>query len=250
MSTITPIHTACKKCVFADYQNNSQVGCSIGYLEKYRNINAHILEVYDEEKEFYVINEKKCLCYREDSWFEQHDMKNSSLEDKIAKVQETNHLHYLLVVNLLDFSDDDLTQTIKQISELSVKPQKIIFVRYVSNKSFEFKVLSDLLKSSNLNCAWRIQSMIDDSFTYKGILHNIVNLNKGYRFVLSVENPTENLDNMISYADNKIYNELGALHVVSNDNRSATLFSAPSYRFSLLVESKNILEDLEHVTII
>lgn len=250
MSTIAPIHTCCKKCVFADYKNNSQIGCAIGYLDKYRAINAHILEAYDEEKEFYVINEKKCLGYRENSWFKQYDMENASLAEKIAKVQEINHLHYLLVINLYSFSENDLRQIVKEISQLSVQPQKIIFVRYITNKLFDFNMLSNLLKEYNLNCKWRIQSMIDESINYPDILHNIVNLNKGFRFILSIQNPTFNLDNIVSYADQKVYGDLESLHVVSNSSRSFTLFSASSYRFSLLIESKNILEDLEHITII
>lgn len=248
MSTIASIHTACKKCVFADYKNNSQVGCSIGYLEKYRNINATILEAYDEEKEFYIINDKKCLCYRENSWFNQYNMQNSTIEEKIVKVKESNHLHYLLVINLYNFKYNDLTKIAQDIANLSVKPQKIIFVRYANNKDFEFKVLNDLLKQSNLNCSWRIQSMIDDSLDYGQILHNIVSMNKGYRFILSVKNPTSDMNNIISYADNRVYGELGSLHATSNKDKSAILFSAPSYRFSLLIEGKNILEDdIEHI---
>lgn len=250
MSTIAPIHTACKKCVFASYNNNSQTGCSIGYLEKYKNINATILEVYDEEKEFYVINDKKCLCYREDSWFKEKNMENSSLEEKISKIKEENHLHYLMVINLYNFNDDELRRITQEISNLSVKPQKIIFIRYSNNKSFEFKVLSSLLKETNLNCKWRIQSMIDDSLNYNEILHNIINMNKNYRFILSIKEPSSNINSLISYTDNRVHDELGSVHIVSNSDGSIKLFSAPSYRFSLLIESKNILEDPEYATII
>lgn len=247
MSTIATVHTACKKCVFADYKNNSQVGCSIGYLEKYKNINATILEAYDEEKEFYIINDKKCLCYREDSWFKKYDMEHSTLQEKIEKVKETNHLHYLLVINLYNFNDSDLTKITQEITNLSVKPQKIIFVRYANNKTFEFKVLSDLLKQSNLKCSWRIQSMIDNSLEYDQILHNIVSMNKGYRFIVSIKNPASDIDNIISFANNKVYEDLEALHVVANKDKSCILFSAPSYRFSLLIEGKNILDNIEYI---
>lgn len=247
MSTIASIHTACKKCVFAEYNNNSQVGCSIGHLEKYRNINATILEAYDEEKEFYIINEKKCLCYRENSWFTKYDMEHSTLQEKIAKVKETNYLHYLLVINLYDFNADDLTKITNEIKSLPIKPQKIIFVRYSNNKTFEFNVLNDVLKQSNLKCSWRIQSMIDNSLNYDQILHNIVSMNKGYRFIVSIKNPTSDIHKIISFANNKVYEALEALHVVANNDKSCILFSAPSYRFSLLIEGKNILDNIEYV---
>lgn len=250
MSTITPVHTSCKNCVFADYSGNSQTGCSIDYLEKYRNINATILEAYDEEKEFYVINGKKCLCYRENSWFKQYDMEASPLQDKINKVKEQNHLHYLLVINLYNFSDENLQTAVQEISQLSVKPQKIIFIRYMKNRSFEFNVLNSMLKESGLDCRWRIQSMIDDSLTHEQILHNIVNINKNYRFIVSVKEPASNIEDIVNYADKTVYEELGSLHVLSNKDQTITLFSAPSYRFSLLVEHKNILEDPTYVNIV
>lgn len=250
MSTITPVHTACKKCVFAEYKGNSQTGCATDYLNKYRNIGAEIIEVYDDTCEFYVINEKKCLCYREDSWFKRYDMENSSINEKIAKVKEHNRLHYLMVINLRNWTTDQLQQVMKeQISQLSVKPQKIIFIRY---KNFEFNQLNSLLKESNLSCSWRIQSMIDDSLDYEQILNNIINLNKNYRFILSIKDPlvSSSINSVINYADKTVYEDLSSFHVVCDSAKSLTLFSAPSYRFVLFNENINILEDPKYITTI
>ena len=86
MSIIHAIHTPCKNCVFAKYEENTQTGCELDYIEKYKNLESEILEVYDNDKEFYVINDKKCLGYREPKWFEQLSMSDSSMEEKI------NHL--------------------------------------------------------------------------------------------------------------------------------------------------------------
>ena len=40
------VHTACKNCMFAVYEDNTQTGCYINRLEKY----SDVLECYDEEK--------------------------------------------------------------------------------------------------------------------------------------------------------------------------------------------------------
>ena len=57
METIKPIHTPCKDCTFAIYEGKTQNGCHLNLLEKYKNKNLEILEAYDEQKEFYIINQ-------------------------------------------------------------------------------------------------------------------------------------------------------------------------------------------------
>ena len=85
MTSIPAIHTSCKKCVFAIYDNITQTGCHLDYIAKYREKNISILEAYDEQKEFYVIGDKKCPGYREDSWFKDN---NLTIEEKIDKIKK------------------------------------------------------------------------------------------------------------------------------------------------------------------
>lgn len=65
------VRTNCKNCVFAIYDNNekpTQIGCHHDRIQKYK---PDIIEAYDEEKEFYVIN-RLCLYYREQKWGYSH----------------------------------------------------------------------------------------------------------------------------------------------------------------------------------
>ena len=55
MTPISKIHTPCKDCVFALYNDITQVGCKTKTLDIFKQRGVTILEVYDEEKEFYVI---------------------------------------------------------------------------------------------------------------------------------------------------------------------------------------------------
>ena len=61
MSTINAVHTPCKNCVFAIYDNITQTNCALHYLDIYRDKDIEILEAYDNDKEFYIINNKKCI---------------------------------------------------------------------------------------------------------------------------------------------------------------------------------------------
>jgi hypothetical protein len=58
--------TSCKDCVFAQYDGNTQTGCAADRLDLFRD-QGYIIEAYDEEKEFYVID---CFCnyYRTPKW--------------------------------------------------------------------------------------------------------------------------------------------------------------------------------------
>ena len=250
MSSISQVHTACKDCVFAKYEEKTQINCVLDYISKYKEKNAEILEVYDEEKEFYVINNKKCIGYRENKWFEQYGLSEASVDEKISKFKELNHIDYLLVIDLNKFTKETLDKLKSTVSDCKIKPQKIIFIRYQSCKLFDYNVIQDFFDSTNLKCKWRIQTMVDDSLDPSDILRNIVNLNKGYRFILSITNFTSDINTLIEKCNTVVYEELGIVIAIKNTQGSAILFSASSYRWSLVVEKKNILKDEKNYIIV
>lgn len=250
MSAISSIHTPCKNCVFAKYENKTQTDCHLNYIEKYKSKNIEILEAYDDDKEFYIINDKKCIGYRENSWFDKRNLSHLSIEEKIQKFQEKNFLHYLLVINLSSFDDEiSLNKLSEQIATLNIKPRKVIFVRYQSNKNHPLSTIQNLIKSSNIDCEWRIQTMLEDK-EFADVLHEVVGLNKKYRFILSINGQPDNLKEMVNRANSIVYDDMDRFVVLSNSSKSTILFSAPNYRYALLMENKDILvtED-DHIII-
>lgn len=244
--SINPIHTPCKSCVFAEYDNNTQNDCHLNLIEKYKSKNIEVLEVYDNDKEFYVINGRKCFGYRENSWFDKRNLSNLSLEDKIAHFKKNHFIHYLLLVDLQKFDTDQGLDNLKdQLASLSIKPRKIIMIRHQNdNKKYGFETLKHILEESNLGCKWRIQTALDNK-PFLDHIHECSNLNKKYRFVCCMSEPCRNLNHVIVKANDMIYNELNIFTVLANQDRSITLFSAPNYRYSLFAENKNILTEPE-----
>ena len=57
---ISIIHTSCKNCIFAEFLNKKQSGCKLDRL-KY---HSDIIEVYDDDLDFFVVNNGFCLYYR------------------------------------------------------------------------------------------------------------------------------------------------------------------------------------------
>ena len=163
MSQINIIHTPCKKCVFAKYNNNTQTDCHLGYISLYKNTNIEILEAYDEEKEFYIINNKKCIGYRENGWFEKRNLQDLSIEEKVIKFKENNFLHYMLCVNLENFTEQTLLSFGSELSQLSIQPRKIIFIRYQNHDiKFSYDLIQKVLEEAKFKDKWRIQTMLID----------------------------------------------------------------------------------------
>jgi hypothetical protein len=250
MSSINPIHTSCKDCVFSLYDNITQTDCALNYISKYREKNVEILEAYDDQKEFYIINDKKCLGYRENKWFEKFSMENATIEAKIEKFRETNYIDYLMLIDLKNFDGKKFDRLKDAVKSCDIKPKKMIFVRYQSCKIFHFDKIKEFFDNIETNCKWRIQTMVDDSLTNADILHNVVNLNKGYRFVVSINNFTNDINNIINKANSIVYDELDHLTAIRNTDSSAVLFSAPSYRWSIVVQQKSILDDENNYIVI
>ena len=244
MTNINTIHTACKNCVFAQYSDITQTGCSLNYIDKFKENAIEILEAYDNDKEFYIINNKKCIGYIENKWFKQFGLENATLEEKVNKYHETNFLHYSVIINLKNYSINDLEQLINYISLISIKPQKITLIRYRdADLKFKFDKIQTMLSKYNISVPWRIQTMLENDRPYSDILHNFISINKD-RFVLSISEPviSKDIDKVIDYTNNLVYHEMKSFYIISNSNYSATIFPTSIYKFAAF-NKENILED-------
>ena len=62
------INTSCKDCVFATWEEDTQVGCDLGKIKLYKERKTPIIEAFDDEdKEFFVVK-AWCSTYREESF--------------------------------------------------------------------------------------------------------------------------------------------------------------------------------------
>lgn len=249
--TIDSIHTPCKNCVFAKYEDNTQIDCHLNYIEKYKNTGTEILEAYDEEKEFYIINRKKCLGYREDKWFKQFSEETLSIEDKVKIYNEHNTLSYLAVINLEKLTPDDLDNILAQLGGNNIAPKKIVMIRYRDNElKFAYDKIQALLQKHNIGCLWRIQTMVDDEIQYKDTLDNISMHSPQYRFIISIKSPISSISSIVEKANHIVYEELGQFVAISDKNKDCVLYSGCVYRYSKIVAEENILDKDENYIVI
>jgi hypothetical protein len=240
------IHTPCKNCVFAIYDSKTQTGCHLNYLDKYRDKNTEILEVYDNDLEFFIINGKKCIGYRENKWFAQYGLEHSSIEDKIAKIKELNKVDYVLIINFLEIGDswEDLENLKTTLSSLTIHPGKIIFIRRPEGETTIYAEIQKIMTQSKINCKWRIQTMVDESMSNQDILHNAINNDKSYRFICHLKKAISNsLNHVVVTANNIVYQELDKFMVLTDQDNTCVFFSAGVYRFSLAETGVDLLSD-------
>lgn len=247
---INKIHTPCKDCVFAVYEDRTQNECALKYLDIYKTNNIEILEAYDQDKEFYIINGKKCMGYRENKWFKQFDLDNSDLVDKIDKYHQTNHLDYFIVINLKLMSLDQLDEMLKQISCCIIQPKKVIFIRYSDNElKFPYSSVENLLKQYNVSYIWRIQTILDLSLEYEQILHNVISLNTKYRFTVSVSSYNEDIKHIVDTTNKIVHYDLDQFDIISNKDYSCIIFSGVIYRFEIF-HGNDLLKNTEYYKIV
>jgi hypothetical protein len=244
------IHTPCKQCVFAQYENITQTGCHLDYISKYRASGIEILEAYDNDKEFYIINDKKCIGYRENKWFNQFNLADASIEEKIHHYKQNNKLHYLVIVNMKNFSTTQLVDFFTELTRTDIRPQKIILIRY-RDPSFNlsYEKIESIINESKIGCPWRIQTILDDSMSYDDILHNATALNQKYRFILSISEPTSDFAYLIDYTNDIVYEKLEQFSVVSNPSKTVLIYSGGVYRFGI-ANNENILHKYDKYDIL
>lgn len=230
-SIFKPAHSPCKLCSFAKYEGITQTDCYLGFIDKYRNNHIEIIEAYDEDKEFYVINGKKCFGYKEDNYFKSRNLENSSIEEKIEYVKSKLKINYVAVVNVKMFSLKELSEVFNTMSQLSVKPKNIVLVRYQDDKNiYPYEELKTLLDNKMHNIKWRIQTIIDSQQSYEDCLHVVTNTHKKNNFILSINGDYSNLSNIINYAQDAVYEKFTFFGVLSNASRKTIFYNSIVYR--------------------
>jgi hypothetical protein len=247
MTTISTIHTACKKCIFAIYNNITQVGCSLNYIEKFKEKKIEIVEAYDEDKEFYVINEKKCIGYRENSWLETHNIVNATQEEILDKYYTLNNISYISMIDTKNLSLDELISILNNLNSQKILPYKIFIIRHLTNTELEFDKLKDTLDL--LQCPWKVQTCIDEEATLEYFIGAAISLNKKARFAMIVTEYTDNISNIVNTANDIVINELDSFMVLSDKAKTCKIFSASAYKYSRM-NGENILKDDKQYKII
>jgi hypothetical protein len=133
--------TACKNCLFAVYDENTQVGCTLGRIKKWQD-QFKVIDAYDEDKEFYVIK-GVCNTVREPGW-------NNNVADE-AKVRAEVRPKFDVILDVENISEEwseELIQFYKDVSETDFDVNWIIMAdKSISRESR--KIVAELLRNTD-----------------------------------------------------------------------------------------------------
>lgn len=248
MDSIHPVHTPCKNCSFAQYEAKTQIGCSFGFIDKFRNNGIEVLEVFDEDKEFYVINNKKCLAHKEDNYFISRNMSEATIEEKMSYVKSFLQVKYLAIIDCLSRNEKQLQSIIDELNRAETKPNMIMVISSRSNTT-DLKTFYKTLDRSGYK--WKMKSLATNEQDHITTVHQVINLGaEKCNFVLSIQEDYSKIQEIIHEANKIIYDKNSSFSVISNESKKTIFFNTSLYKAGLMPDSKDIITNYEKYTIL
>lgn len=237
MSKIDTIHTPCKKCIFAVYDGKTQTDCYMGKIDEFKKRNIEVLEVYDDNQEFFVINKKRCLSFRDKTWLD--NKVSLSLEESKVLVQQENLIKYIAVIYLENNTTlEHFTSLVVSLMNQKIPPKGIMIVRNQYEKyAISIKEITPILNGTNIH--WRLQNFIDESMTNDHKIKAIIKSAPLDRFYYLIY-PSKYIDNNFSEIINNFIDSGGTFGCINiNDN---LFFSYLTFIYAQNLNDINILE--------
>jgi hypothetical protein len=144
------LQTSCKNCIFAIYSGLTQVGCFANRIDKFDKTD--IIEAYDNEKEFYVVN-KFCNLYRPLTW-------NGGVQN-LDKAMEESTLNFDIMIDCNEMSEEFrnyLIDTIPKIEYYKNKTNINLFHNYVSPSNVKSMVLDIYSRNKTIKISACLES--------------------------------------------------------------------------------------------
>ena len=118
----------------------------------------------------------------------------------------------------------------------------------------DHKVFNELRKSgaeimSEIDFAWKVQTILDENLQAEDIIYQTVTQNTQYRFMLYCNNHIADLNTLVETANDIVYKQLDQFNILSVKNQEAIIFSTGVYKYSIF-HGTNILEDTSNYTFI
>lgn len=193
------IETPCKFCVFAKYDGKTQTDCELGLLKKYREYSTQIIEAYDEESEFFVID-KVCLGHRGPEWKKRNQDQSTLAEQVLNKIREVKMPLLVLMPEPKDWHK--FRKSIQSLLDQTHQPKElVIYNKWLSPQKMT-KILEEMIGTS---FRWRIETVIEDNpDIYRYIDRTVKNKPYGYYAILK-EDTKLNPDTFIKIGDIATY---------------------------------------------
>ena len=156
---ISSLHTACKLCIFAEYEDDLQVGCQAEMIGKYTEAGAEIIEVYDDEKKFYVLNNRRCMMQRLPLWAAEVPE-----NERIERARKEGQIKYQVVISCKNGDYGSLANTVYSLIDQTVPPSHITVL---SPDSAEQMGALYLLQDCGI--PWKLSHTLEEASTMRWV---------------------------------------------------------------------------------
>lgn len=122
---LSQIHTNCKNCVFATFNDKLQTGCSLNKLQDYEKAGIEVADGYDDDgNEFKIINGRFCLFYRNP------DVMSVYPKDTWAKVvkEQTKIPYHVLILIEDDHTFSQVKECLFQWRDQDIRPSMVTLI--------------------------------------------------------------------------------------------------------------------------
>ena len=151
--------TPCKECIFAIYKDITQTSCRLNKIDLFHKHGIHVIEAYDEEKEFYVIRNKRCMWFRNHRWIHAKNNKSTQL-NYLNKEIEIQYQAIIFANNVLP----NTTSTLLSLLEQDIPPKHITIIRKPDSPILP-STFVDLLEINRDKIPggyiWRVENIVD-----------------------------------------------------------------------------------------
>ncbi len=153
------VHTSCRDCQFAVYDVlPTQTGCELGRTDRYREQGC-LVEAYDEECEFYVVDGRACNAFRKlgSPWL-------NAGEDPVARVKSEigTKVGYVIIASAQS-TPEQVVKTAKAVLTQCPPPEGIVMAHPEGLPS-PGKFNAALFAALGNNVTWRMTCVLGTPF--------------------------------------------------------------------------------------
>ena len=145
------VNTICKNCIFAKYDGITQVDCKLDKIQTYKKHGINVKEAYDEDKEFFVLENKRCMFERSKNW--KHYKEDTAKQLDI--INKEIFPYGVIIINTCD-NLSKISDTLNSVYSQELLPKYIGIINLYGVKHY-IDELIDIFKSHDV--PWKLENI-------------------------------------------------------------------------------------------
>jgi len=178
--------TSCKDCVFAKYDDVTQIGCHCGQLEVFRKNEIEVTECYDNEKEFFTLD-TFCLFHKTKEWLQTNGIEKADIKMVAEKMLADSTLKYTALIWANPNDIEGVAFSVDSLLANSIKPKKVIIMLQRPSTAQEVDQMCLMLELKST--PWKVQNPTEELSIENNIDLATHNLEVPSYFVLDAGQP-------------------------------------------------------------